>query len=116
NVMDLAVGIIIGTAFTAIVNSVVNNIIMPIVGIFIGGKRFSGLSIEIPFGDNPVIAYGSFLQAIVNFLIIAACVFFIVKTLNKISKKKPAEKPAPPKPTNEEVLLTEIRDLLKKQQ
>lgn len=116
NVMDLAVGIIIGTAFTAIVNSLVNNIIMPIVGIFIGGINFNRLTIEIPFGDHPVIAYGSFLQAIVNFLIIAACVFFIVKALNKISKKKPTEKPAPPKPTNEEVLLTEIRDLLKKQQ
>lgn len=116
NVMDLAVGIIIGSAFTAIVNSLVNNIIMPIVGIFIGGINFSRLKFEIPFGDKPVIAYGSFLQAVVNFLIIAACVFFIVKALNKISRKKPVEKPEPPKPSNEEVLLTEIRDLLKNQQ
>lgn len=113
NVIDLAVGIIIGTAFTAIVNSLVNNIIMPLIGMFVGGKRFSGLVLEIPWGDKPVIAYGSFIQAIINFLIIAACVFFIVKFVNMIVRKKPAP---PKKPSNEEILLTEIRDLLKNQQ
>ncbi len=113
NVMDLAVGIIIGAAFTDIVNSLVNNIIMPFVGMFIGGLNFHKLKIEIPWGDRPVILYGSFLQAVVNFLIIAACVFFIVKAVNKVIRKRPAP---PKKPSNEEILLTEIRDLLKKQQ
>ena len=111
--MDLAVGIIIGAAFTDIVNSLVNNIIMPFVGLFIGGLNFHTLKIEIPWGDRPVILYGSFLQAVVNFLIIAACVFFIVKAVNKVIRKRPAP---PKKPSNEEILLTEIRDLLKKQQ
>ena len=102
NVIDLAVGIIIGTAFTAIVDSLVNNIIMPLIGMFVGGNRFNGLVLEIPWGDKPVIAYGSFIQAIINFLIIAACVFLIVKFVNLIVRKKPAP---PKKPSNEEIYL-----------
>ncbi len=120
NVIDLAVGIIIGTAFTAIVNSVVNDIIMPLVGIIIGGFDFSSLALTVGTGDNAaVLTYGAFIQAVINFLIIAMCVFLIVKVINTVTEKavkKEEEKPAePPKPSDEVLLLIEIRDLLKKQ-
>lgn len=114
NVIDLAVGIIIGSAFTAIVNSLVNDMLMPIMETIVAGINLSSITITIPFGDNPVIHIGSFFQAIVNFLIIAVCVFFMVKAINVFLKKKTDDKkPEPPKPSNEELLLTEIRDLLK---
>ena len=119
NVLDMAVGVVMGSAFTAIVNSLVNDMIMPLVGIVIGGINFSDLAITLPAaaeGAEPVkFAYGSFIMAVVNFLIIAIVVFSVVKAVNKFHKKK-EEEPAPaeePKPSNEEVLLTEIRDLLK---
>lgn len=124
NVLDMAVGVIIGGAFTAIVNSLVNDIIMPIIGIIMAGINLKALEIVLPwsfFGQPPVhILIGSFFQAILTFLLTALCVFAIVKVMNvikeKTSKKKKEEAPAaPPAPSKEELLLTEIRDLLKAQ-
>jgi large conductance mechanosensitive channel len=110
NVIDLAVGIIIGAAFTAIVTSLVKDIIMPIIAMIIGNINFSTLSVTINGTD---LTYGNFLQAIVSFLIIALVVFFLVKGLGKFRKPK-KEEPAPaPVIPREEVLLAEIRDLLK---
>lgn len=125
NVMDLAVGVIIGGAFGKIVGSLVDDIIMPIVGAITGGLDFSnlffGLSSNVTATtlaaareQGAVFAYGSFITVTVNFLIIAFIIFMLVKTLNKVQKKE-AEKPAAPAPTPADVLLlTEIRDLLKK--
>lgn len=109
NVIDLAVAVIIGGAFTAIVNSLVNDIIMPIIGVILGGVDFSALSITI---GSAVIAYGNFIQAIINFVIIAWVVFLMVKAINRLNRKK-EEAPAPP--PAEVALLTEIRDLLQQQ-
>ena len=132
NAMALAVGTIIGAAFSTITKSLTNDIIMPIIAIFMGGIDFSELKIVLPrlFGEpvldeagNEILNtlnYGNFISAVINFAILALVVFWLVKGLNKlaeIGKKKeeeaPAEEPAPPAPTAEEVLLTEIRDLLK---
>ena len=131
NAMALAVGTIIGAAFSGITKSLTDDIIMPIVAIFMGGIDFSELKITLPrLFSEPVLDeagheilntlnYGNFISAIINFLILALVVFFLVKGLNKLSeigKKKeeaPAEEPAPPEPSNEEKLLAEIRDLLK---
>ncbi|MGP1436741.1 MAG: large-conductance mechanosensitive channel protein MscL [Phocaeicola sp.] len=110
NVMDMAVGVIIGGAFGKIVSSLVGDIIMPIIGVITGGVDFSNLSAKI--GDATV-NYGMFIQNIIDFLIIAWCIFIMVKAVNKLSKKKKEEPAAPPAPTKEEILLTEIRDLLK---
>lgn len=113
NVMDLAVGVIIGGAFSAITTSLINDIIMPLLGIFTGSISFAALSFEI---NGAVIAYGNFLQAALNFLVMAFVVFCLVRTINRLHQKKeaaPAAPPAPPEPSNEEKLLTEIRDLLK---
>ncbi len=112
NVLDMAVGLIVGSAFTAIVTSLVNDIFTPLIGIIIGGVNFSGINIKL--GDA-TLNIGLFLQAIINFLLTAICVFIVVKTINRFRRKK-EEKPAPPKPSKEELLLTEIRDLLKEQQ
>lgn len=112
NVMDLAVGVIIGGAFSAITTSLINDIIMPLLGIFTGSISFAALSFEI---NGAVIAYGNFLQAALNFLVMAFVVFCLVKAMNAMHRKK-EEDPAPalePKPTGEEKLLMEIRDLLK---
>ena len=109
NVVDLAVAVIIGGAFGKIVTSVVADVVMPIVGLLLGGVNFTGLSITV--GDA-VIKYGAFIQAIVDFLIIAWVIFLALKALNKMKKAEPPAAPAPPPP--QEVLLTEIRDLLKK--
>ena len=133
NAMALAVGTIIGAAFSTITKSLTDDIIMPIVAIFMGGIEFSELKITLPrlFGEAPVdeagnaiantLNYGNFISAVINFVILAFVVFMIVKFINKlteIGKKKEeeaavAEPPAPPAPSAEEVLLTEIRDLLK---
>jgi len=110
NVIDLAVAVVMGAAFTGIVTSLVNDIIMPLVGVLLGGVDFTTLSITV--GDA-VIAYGKFLQAVVNFVIIAWVIFLIVKAINRF--KKPPAPAAPPGPSAEEKLLTEIRDLLKQQ-
>ena len=142
NAMALAVGTIIGGAFSTITKSLTNDIIMPIVNIFLGGTDFTELKVALP-RITPVyeevlnettglmekvevpnyLTYGNFISAVINFLILALVVFFLVRGLNKLSevgKKKeepvveaPAEPPAPPAPSNEEVLLAEIRDLLK---
>lgn len=112
NVLDLAVGVIVGGAFGKIVTSLVDDIIMPIIGLIIGGIDFSGLSLKT--GDATV-KYGMFIQNVVNFLIIAFSIFLVVKAVNKMRRIKPEkeEAPAEPQKTNEEILLTEIRDLLK---
>ncbi|MCC6454929.1 MAG: large-conductance mechanosensitive channel protein MscL [Caldilineaceae bacterium] len=112
NVMDLAVGIIIGAAFTAIVNSLVNDLIMPIIGIITGGIDFTGLALNI---GEASLTYGNLIQAIINFLIIAFVVFWLVKAVNRFRAKEEALPAEPAAPTTEEKLLTEIRDLLQAQ-
>lgn len=115
NVIDLAVAVIIGAAFTGIVNSLVNDIITPILGIFLGGINFSGLSITI---GQAAVTYGNFIQAIINFLIVAWVIFLIVRSINQLQKRgRTIEEvtPPPPEPSAEVKLLTEIRDLLKQQ-
>ena len=109
NVIDLAVGVIIGGAFSAITNSLINDIVMPILGIFTSQITMSDLSVTVA---GAVITYGNFIQAVLNFLVMSFVVFCLVKAINRLHKKEEAPK-APPKPSNEEVLLTEIRDLLK---
>ena len=112
NVIDLAVAVIIGGAFGAIITSLVNDIIMPLIGVIIGGVDFAALSIQV---DEATILYGSFIQAIVNFLLIAFVLFLIVRSFNKLQKEEVAAPAPPPEPSAEEKLLTEIRDLLKEQ-
>lgn len=112
NVLDLAVAVIIGGAFGKIVSSVVNDILMPIIGLIIGGINFAAL--ELQAGDA-VIKYGAFLQSVLDFLIIAFSIFMIVKAITNFKKKEAAPPPVeePAVPSKEEVLLSEIRDLLK---
>lgn len=114
NIIDMAVGVIIGSAFSKIVTSVVNDILMPLLGIVIGGLDFTNLTLKV--GDA-VIAYGVFLQNIIDFLIIAICIFIFVKIISKFNKKEEVKKEAKVEPKKDEqvVLLEEIRDLLKKQ-
>lgn len=108
NVIDLAVGIVIGAAFTAIVNSLVDDLIMPIIGMVTGGIDFTGLAVTV---GEAALTYGNFIQSVINFLIIAFAVFWLVKAVNRFRKQE--EEPAEPAaPTTEEKLLTEIRDLL----
>ena len=111
NVIDMAVGVVIGSAFSKIVTSLVNDIIMPLVGIIIGGLDFTSLSIKIKDSE---ILYGSFIQNIVDFLIIAACIFTVIKIMNAFKKKQPVE-PTKVETPEDIKLLTEIRDLLKKE-
>ena len=114
NVLDLAVAVVIGNAFNAIVTSLVNDIIMPLVGIIIGGINFS--SIKLTLGDANLMV-GNFLQMVVNFLIVAFTIFVVVKSFNKLqqkTKKKEEKKEEKPKKPDDIVLLEEIRDLLKK--
>ena len=111
NVMDMAVGVIIGGAFSNITNSLINDIVMPVLGIFTSSVSFADLALE---AGPAVITYGNFIQAVLNFLIMAFVVFCLVKALNSFHKKKEAAPPPPPPgPSAEEQLLTEIRDLLK---
>ena len=111
NVVDMAVGVIIGSAFSKIVTSLVNDVIMPTIGIIIGGLDFTKLSITV---KDSQIMYGSFIQNIVDFLIIAICIFIVVKIMNKFKKTKAVEEPKPKETPEDIKLLTEIRDLLKK--
>lgn len=113
NVMDMAVGVIIGGAFGKIVSSLVDDVIMPVIGVLTGGVDFSKLSLMV--GDAEV-KYGMFIQNIIDFLIIAICIFSMIKVMNSISAKKKEEPAAPAEPSNEEKLLSEIRDLLKNKQ
>ncbi|WP_300688554.1 large-conductance mechanosensitive channel protein MscL [uncultured Oscillibacter sp.] len=110
NVMDMAVGVIVGGAFSNITNSLINDIVMPVLGIFTSSVSFAELTLNI---GPAVVTYGNFIQAVLNFLIMAFVVFCLVKALNRFHKKKEAAPPPPPGPSPEEKLLTEIRDLLK---
>lgn len=109
NVMDMAVGVIIGGAFGSITTSLINDMIMPILGIFTNSISFAELSVTVGSAE---ITYGNFIQAVLNFLIMALVVFCMIKAINRFHRKK-EEEPAPPEPTAEEKLLMEIRDLLK---
>lgn len=112
NVLDLAVGVIIGGAFSSITTSLVNDIINPILGILTGGNEsLSALAFQLPGGG--ALMLGNFINAVLNFLIMSFAVFCMVKAVNRFHRKKEAAPPPPPKPTREEQLLTEIRDLLK---
>jgi len=119
SVVDLAVGVIVGTAFTAIVNSLVNDLVMPFIGWLIGGLDFSQYKIVLSpaVGDTPetAILYGTFIQNIINFLLIALVVFLMVKAINKLHRKKEEEPAPPPAPDPQIELLKEIRDLLKEE-
>ncbi|MEZ4767485.1 MAG: large-conductance mechanosensitive channel protein MscL [Caldilineales bacterium] len=110
NVLDLAVAVIIGGAFGAIVTSLVNDIIMPLIGVLLGGFDFSALSVQV---GEATVAYGLFIQAIVNFIVIGVSIFFVVKYAGRLFEEKEAAPAAPPEPSAEEKLLAEIRDLLK---
>ncbi|PAS07406.1 large-conductance mechanosensitive channel protein MscL [Vibrio cholerae] len=120
NVIDMAVGIIIGAAFGKIVSSFVADIIMPPIGIILGGVNFSDLSFVLlaAQGDAPavVIAYGKFIQTVVDFTIIAFAIFIGLKAINSLKRKEEEAPKAPPAPTKDQELLSEIRDLLKAQQ
>jgi large conductance mechanosensitive channel len=126
NVIDLAVGIIIGAAFTTIVNSLVNDIIMPPLGLVIGGIDFSNFFVTLKGGSFPTldaakaagavtVNYGLFINAVIRFVIVAFAIFILVKQINRLAREEPvpAPPPPPPEPTREEILLAEIRDLLK---
>jgi large conductance mechanosensitive channel len=118
NVVDMAVGIIIGIAFGKIVTSAVSDIIMPPIGLLLGGVNFADLKVVMKAATETVPAvtwnYGNFIQAIIDFLIVAFVIFMMVKAMNAAKKKEVAAPAAPPAPTKDQVLLTEIRDLLKK--
>ena len=117
NVVDMAVGIIIGAAFGKIVTALVSGVIMPPIGVLLGGVDFSDLAFVVKeaVGEAPavVISYGSFIQTLIDFTIIAFAIFMIVKEINNLKKKQEEAPKAPPAPSAEQVLLTEIRDLLK---
>ncbi|MBS5344245.1 MAG: large-conductance mechanosensitive channel protein MscL [Clostridium sp.] len=116
NVVDMAVGVVVGTAFSKIVSSLVSDIIMPALSLITGRVSLQNLSFTLPTGEGMepiVLKYGVFLQSVLDFLIIAFSIFVVIKLIGKLHRKKKVETPAaPPAPTKEEVLLTEIRDLL----
>ncbi|HPY68120.1 MAG TPA: large-conductance mechanosensitive channel protein MscL [Bacteroidales bacterium] len=118
NVVDMAVGIIIGAAFGKIVSSIVSDIIMPPIGLLLGGVNFTDLKVVMKAATetNPAVTwnYGNFLQVTFDFFIVAFAVFMLIKAINAMKKKEEAIPPPPPAPSKEETLLTEIRDLLKK--
>lgn len=118
NVVDMAVGIVIGGAFGKIVSSFVNDVLMPPIGMLLGGVDFSSLAVTLKEASGEAAAvtlsYGSFIQTVVDFIIIAFAIFMVVRAMNSLKKKEESAPPAPPKPSAEETLLTEIRDLLKK--
>lgn len=119
NMVDMAVGIIIGAAFGQIVNSLVNDVIMPPIGVLLGGVDFTDLAITLKpaAGDQPAVLlkFGSFIQNVINFLIIAFSVFLFVKMINSLKREQVKKEEAPPAPTKDQQLLTDIRDLLKEQ-
>jgi large conductance mechanosensitive channel len=118
NVVDMAVGIVIGGAFGKIVSSFVKDVLMPPLGVALGGVDFSDLAMTLKAASGEVAAvtlnYGSFIQTVIDFIIIAFAIFMVIKAMNSLKKKEEEKPAAPPKPSTEEVLLTEIRDLLKK--
>ena len=118
NVLDMAVGIIIGAAFGTIVSSLVNDVLMPPIGAMVGGIDFSSLSIKL---TNPLdaakpveILYGKFINTVINFIIVAFSIFMLIKAINRLKKKEEVKPVVLPKPSEEVLLLTQIRDLLKK--
>ena len=125
NVIDMAVGVIIGGAFCKIVSSLVSDIIMPPIGILVGGVKFNDLKLILKQAqtdpitgesiDAVTLNYGSFIDTALNFIIISFSIFILIKLINSLKKKEEAKPAAPPTPTKEEILLTEIRDLLKEQ-
>ena len=118
NAFDLAVGVIIGTAFGKIVSSFVNDVLMPPIGMAVGGVDFTSLALTLKEASGDVAAvtlnYGSFIQTVIDFIIIAFAIFMVIKAMNSMKKKEEQAPAAPPKPSAEETLLTEIRDLLKR--
>ena len=121
NVVDMAVGIVLGTAFGAIVSSFVSDVLMPPIGLLVGGVDFSELAFVLKEAtadaEAVTIGYGAFIQAVMDFLIIAFAIFMVIRGMNRMSRKQeeaPAEAPAPPEPSAEEKLLAEIRDLLRR--
>ena len=117
NVVDLAVGVIIGAAFGKIVSSLVGDLFMPVLGRIMGGFNFSDLAVALgkdPAGKDVLIKYGAFVQTIFDFMIIALVLFFVIKGINKLKKPAPAAPAAPAPPAKSEMLLEEIRDLLAK--
>ena len=119
NVVDMAVGIIIGAAFSKIVSSFVGDVVMPPIGVLLGGVDFSGLAFVLKdaVGEAPavVIAYGKFIQTVIDFTIIAFSIFIAVKIINNLKRKEEEAPAVPPTPSAEETLLAEIRDILKQQ-
>ena len=127
NVMDMAVGIIIGAAFGKIVTSLVNDVVMPPIGLLMGNVDFSNLFVNLTMGSDyasiaaaeaagaPIIKYGMFINTVLDFAIVAFAIFLLIRALNKLKKKQEAAPAAPPGPSGEEKLLREIRDLLKSQ-
>lgn len=126
NVVDMAVGIIIGAAFGKIISSFVNDVIMPPIGLLMGGVDFSNLFVNLGDGafeslaaaeaaGAPIIKYGIFINTVLDFLIVAFAIFMVIRGMNKLKKKEEEKPAAPPKPSAEEKLLTEIRDVLKSQ-
>lgn len=119
NVIDLAVGVVIGAAFGKIVSSLVDDVIMPPIGYITGGVDFSNMRYILQEANEAAevtevaISYGNFVNAIIQFLIVAFCIFLVIKGINSLKREKPVEEEAPAGPSNEEVLLSEIRDLLK---
>ena len=117
NVVDMAVGIVIGGAFGKIVSSFVADVLMPPIGILLGGVDFADLSVTLKAAadgaEAVLLNYGTFIQTVVDFLIIAFAIFMVIKAMNSVNKKEAEAPAAPPKPSKEEVLLTEIRDALR---
>ena len=120
NVVDMAVGIVIGGAFGKIVSSFVNDVLMPPIGMALGGVDFSDLAMTLQEASGDVAAvtlnYGAFIQTVIDFIIIAFAIFMVIKAMNNLKKKEEEAPAAPPKPSAEETLLAEIRDLLRKDQ
>ncbi|MGV6988242.1 large-conductance mechanosensitive channel protein MscL [Testudinibacter sp. P80/BLE/0925] len=118
NVVDMAVGVIIGGAFGKIVSSLVGDVVMPVLGIFTGGVDFKDMHIVLQqaVGETPAVTlnYGAFIQNVFDFIIVAFAIFMMIKALNKLKREQPPAEEAPAEPSTEEKLLTEIRDLLKK--
>lgn len=118
NVVDMAVGIVIGGAFGKIIASFVGDVLMPPIGLLMGGVNFADLAMKLteggPDGEPVLLKYGMFIQTVVDFLIVAFAIFMVVKWMNSMKKKEEEKPAAPPAPPAEELLLTEIRDLLKK--
>ena len=118
NVIDMAVGVVVGSAFGKIVSSLVSDVIMPVVGVLTGGVNFTDLKLTIKeaVGENAAVTinYGNFIQVTIDFLIIAFCIFLAIKAINQLKKPEKQEPKAPAEPSDEVKLLSEIRDLLKK--